>query len=144
VPNRSRTSRKRTCKLVTVSAGILFPHAVQAIQITCKTRKLTTRKWRTGTVYAVTSLTSAQAQPDQLAEWIRGHWCVENRLHWVRDVTYGEDHSQIRTGNGPAPMASLRNLAINLLRMTGTSNIVAALRHHARNPHRPLALLLTT
>ena len=69
---------------------------------------------------------------------------MENRLHWVRDVTYGEDHSQVRTGNGPRTMASLRNLAINILRMTGTSNIAAAPRHHARDPHRPLALLLTT
>jgi predicted transposase YbfD/YdcC len=130
-------AEKRTCKLVTVSTGILFPHAVQAIQITRKTRKLTSRKWRTETVYAVTSLTPTQVRPDQLAEWIRGHWCVENRLHWVRDVTYGEDHSQVRTGNGPRTMASLRNLAINILRMTGTSNIAAALRHHARDPTDP-------
>lgn len=135
---------KRTLKVVTVTAGILFPHAAQAIQITRKIRKLKSRKWRTETVYAVTSLTARQAQPDQLATWIRGHWSVENSLHWVRDVTLGEDLSQIRTGSAPQVMASLRNLAINLHRLAGAINIAAALRHQARNPNRPITLLLTS
>ena len=135
---------KRTLKTVTVSAGILFPHALQAIQITRRTRKLTEKKWRTEVVYAITSLPAAQATPAQLATWIRGHWCVENRLHWVRDVTFDEDRSQIRTGNGPRVMATLRNLAISLLRLTGATNIAHALRHHAWDPLRPLELLLTS
>lgn len=70
---------KRTLKVVAVSTGILFPHAVQAIQITRKTRKLGSKKWRTEVVYAVTSLAAAQATDAQLAAFIRGHWCVENR-----------------------------------------------------------------
>jgi predicted transposase YbfD/YdcC len=135
---------KRTLKVVAVSAGIVFPHALQAIQITRKSRKLNSKKWRTEVVYAVTSLTPAQATDAQLAAFIRGHWCVENRLHWVRDVTFDEDRSQVRTGNGPRVMASLRNLAISLLRLTGASNIAQALRHHAWDPHRPVALLLTS
>jgi predicted transposase YbfD/YdcC len=135
---------KRTLKVVTVTAGILFPHAAQAIQITRKIRKLKSRKWRTETVYAVTSLTAGQAQPHQLAAWIRGHWSIENSLHWVRDVTLGEDLSQIRTGSAPQVMASLRNLAINLHRLAGAINIAAALRHQARNPNRPITLLLTS
>jgi predicted transposase YbfD/YdcC len=72
---------KRTLKVVTISAGILFPYALQAIQITRRTRKLNDKKWHTEVVYAVTSLTPAQATNAQLAAWIRGHWCVENRLH---------------------------------------------------------------
>ena len=135
---------KRTLKVVTVPAGIMFPHAAQAIQVTRKVRKRNTRKWRTETVYAVTDLTADQARPDQLATWLRGHWCIENRLHWVRDVTYGEDLSQIRTGNGPQVMATLRNLAITLLRLTGATNIAKALRHQARDTNRPLTLLLTS
>ena len=135
---------KRTLKVVTVADGIMFPHAAQAIQVTRKVRKRSNRKWRTETVYAVTDLTADQARPDQLATWLRGHWCIENRLHWVRDVTFGEDLSQVRTGNGPQVMATLRNLAISLLRLTGATNIAKALRHHARDTKRALALLLTS
>ena len=135
---------KRTLKVVTVADGIMFPHAAQTIQVTRKVRKRNSRKWRTETVYAVTDLTADQARPDQLATWLRGHWCIENRLHWVRDVTFGEDLSQVRTGNGPQVMATLRNLAISLLRLTGATNIAKALRHHARDTKRALALLLTS
>ena len=63
---------------------------------------------------------------------------MENRLHWVRDVTLDEDHSQVHTGNGPHIMASLRNLALTVLRLTSITNITAALRHHARHRHQPL------
>jgi predicted transposase YbfD/YdcC len=134
---------KRTLKVVTVDDGILFPHAAQAIQVTRKIRKRNSRKWRTETVYAVTDLTADHARPDQLATWLRGHWCIEVRLHWVRDVTFGEDLSQIRTGNGPQVMATLRNLAINLHRLAGATNIAKALRHHARDTKYPITLLLT-
>jgi hypothetical protein len=71
-----------------------------------------------------------------MAAWVRGHWHIENKLHWVRDVTYQEDNSLVRTGNAPRVMASLRSLAISLLRLDGHSNIAAANRHHARDPQR--------
>lgn len=93
--------------------------------------------------YAVTSLTAEQTTPTQLATWARGHWHIENRLHWVRDVTFDEDRSQIRSGNGPRVMASLRNLVINILRINGTTNIAQALRHHAWDPLRPVTVLTT-
>jgi hypothetical protein len=82
-----------------------------------------------------------QAKPVQLAAWIRGHWSIENAVHWVRDVTYDEDRSQIRTGAGPQVMTALRNAAIGALRTAGITNIAAANRHHARDSTRPLALL---
>jgi predicted transposase YbfD/YdcC len=132
---------KRSIKVVTVTAGLAFPHAAQAIQITRRTRRLNGTKWRTETVYAITSLPAERAQPAQLARWIRDHWKIENQLHWVRDVTYGEDVSQARSGNGPHIMASLRNLAISILRFTGHTNIAAALRHTARAPNRALQLI---
>jgi hypothetical protein len=75
--------------------------------------------------------------------WVRGHWEIENRLHWVRDVTYQEDKSLVRTGNAARVMASLRSLAISLLRLDGQANIAAANRHHARDPQRTLKLLQT-
>jgi predicted transposase YbfD/YdcC len=135
---------QRTLKVVTVTAGINFPYAAQALQITRRTRRPRTRKWRTETVYAGTDLTAAQAQPQQLAGWIRGHWHIENQLHWVRDVTFDEDRSQTRTGHGPQVMASLRNLAISALRLAGHTNIAHANRHYANRPERPITLLLTS
>lgn len=85
-------------------------------------------------IYAITSLTPAQASPENLAALIRGHWVIENRLHWVRDVTYDEDRSQIRTANGPRIMATIRNLAISIHRLTGATNIAKATRTAMRNP----------
>lgn len=130
---------RRTLKVTAVAAGLAFPHAAQAIR---RRRPLTGKKWSTETVYAITSLTVIQARPADLARIARGHWGIEDRLHWVRDVTYDEDRSQIRTGNGPRVMASLRNLAITILRLTGHTSIAAALRHHARQPSRPLQTIM--
>jgi predicted transposase YbfD/YdcC len=136
----------RVLKVVTIAAGIAFPHARQAIQVTRRTRPVSARtgrkgRWRTETVYAITDLAPHQARPDELAAWIRGHWQIENGLHWVRDVTFGEDASRVRAGNSPQVMASLRNLAISLHRIAGATNIAKALRHHARDALRPLHLL---
>ena len=118
-----------------------LPHAAQVVQVTRKTRELGTRRWRTVVVYAVTSLAHAQASPARLADLLRGHWSIENGLHWVRDVTFAEDASQLRTGTGPQVMACLRNLAIGAPCRAGPVNLAAALRHHARDPRRPLATL---
>ncbi|WP_054813811.1 ISAs1 family transposase [Nocardia arizonensis] len=74
---------------------------------------------------------------------MRGHWAIENRTHWVRDATFDEDRSQIRTGDAPQVMATLPNTAISLLRLAGHTNIAAALRHHAHDFNRPIELLLT-
>ncbi|MGW3613916.1 transposase [Micromonospora sp. NPDC005163] len=82
-----------------------------------------------------------QATPAHLAGWARSHWSIENKVHWVRDVTYVEDRSQIRISTGPQVMAALRNAAISALRLTGVTNIAAANRHHARDSNRPRALL---
>ncbi|ANY10738.1 transposase [Pseudonocardia sp. HH130630-07] len=132
--------------MVTIAAGIEFPHARQALQITRKTQPASARsgrrgRWHTETVYAITDLGPHQARPDELAAWIRGHWQIENALHWVRDVTFAEDHSTIRTVAGPQVMASLRNLVISLHRLAGATNIAAAVRHHSRDALRPLRLL---
>src|SRR2546421_655336 len=69
-----------------------------------------------------------------LATWLRGHWQIENTLHWVRDVTFGEDHSAVRTGAGPQVMAALRNTAINVSRLAGHTNIAAAQRLYSWTP----------
>jgi hypothetical protein len=131
-------AERRTLKITAVAAGLAFPHAAQAIQIVRRRRPLNSTKWSTETVCAITSLTVIQARPADLARFIRGHWGIEDRLHWVRDVTYDEARSQVRTSNGPRVMASLRNLAIAILRLTGHTSIAAGLRYHARQPSRPL------
>jgi predicted transposase YbfD/YdcC len=130
----------RTLKAVSVRR-FGFPHTAQVIQVTRRIRDLRSRRWRTVTVYAVTSLTHAQASPARLADLIRGHWAIENGLHYVRDVTFVEDASQVRAGTGPQVMACLRNLAVGVLRRSGPVNLAAALRHHSRDPRRPLATL---
>jgi predicted transposase YbfD/YdcC len=132
----------RTLKTLTISTGIEFPHAAQALQIRRRRRRLDQpNRFATETVYAITDLRVHQAKPAQLAGWMRGHWHIENKVHWVRDVTYDEDRSQIRTGTGPQVMAALRNTAISALRAAGITNIAAANRHHARDSTHPLALL---
>jgi predicted transposase YbfD/YdcC len=140
---------KRTVKAVTVEAGLAFPHAAQAIQIVRRSRPIKPgtgkrAKWRTETVYAITTLTAQEAQPAELARWLKGHWSIENQLHWVRDVTLGEDLHQARTGNGPHVLASCRNLLISLLRLAGHTSIARALRQHARHPDQAIALVTST
>ena len=140
---------ERTAKVVTVTeqaGGLGFPGAAQAIQVTRRTKRITPKPgkknpWRTETVYAIVTLPAEQATPAELATWIRSHWFIENRLHWIRDVTLGEDLHQARTGNGPHILAILRNLVISVLRLTGHDNIARALRHHGRHPDQAIALL---
>jgi predicted transposase YbfD/YdcC len=91
------------------------------------------------TAYYVTSLLAGEADPARLAELIRGHWGIENRLHWVRDVTFDEDRCQVRSA--PRVLAALRNLAIGALRHAGATNIAKALRSVGREPTRALAVL---
>lgn len=93
------------------------------------------------TIYGVTSLTPDKALPSRLLEFNRGHWSIENRLNYVRDVTFDEDRSQIRTRNAPCVMATFRNFAISLLRWSGRTNMAKALREMAAKPHLALHLL---
>jgi hypothetical protein len=86
------------------------------------------------TVYAITSLTFAQASPARLADYLRGALDDRNGLHWVRDVTFAEDSSQVRTGAGPHVMATLRNLAIGVLSPRGAGQ---PRRHPASPRPRP-------
>lgn len=91
--------------------------------------------------YGITSLSVAEASPQRVAELVRGHWSIENSLHWVRDVTFDEDRSQIRTGSGPRMMATLRNLVISILRLQGFKNIAKAVRQIAWNTGDALHLI---
>lgn len=131
----------RTIKVIQAPAWTEFTGAAQVAQL----RRTVTRagKKSVEVVYLITSATHATAPPAVLAGWVQNHWGIENRLHWVRDVTFDEDRSTIRTGTTPHVMASLRNTAITLLRLSEWTNIAAGLRHHARNPEQAITCLLT-
>jgi predicted transposase YbfD/YdcC len=135
----------RRLQVVTCTGALAldFPHAVQALRIRRRRLNLLTGRWSTVTVYAITNLTAAQAGPADLADALRGHWAIEI-LHNIRDTTYAEDASRLRTGNAPRVMATLRNTAISLLRLAGITTIAKALRRNSRNPYRPLQLLGAT
>ncbi|MHB1615013.1 MAG: transposase [Actinomycetes bacterium] len=142
-PHRRQEPRgveERIVKLTAAAAGIAFPGAALAIRTTRRRKPLPGGKWRTETVHAITDPTHGQTRPAQLADAARAHWGIENRLHWVRDVTFDEDRSQIRTGHGPAVMATLRNLAISLHRTAGATAIARACRTVSRHPNRVLPL----
>ncbi|MFD7057528.1 ISAs1 family transposase [Streptomyces mirabilis] len=133
----------RRLKVCTVRPGLLFPHAVQAMEIKRRRTHRKTSKVETKTLYAITSLPPEQASPAQLAELVGNHWSVE-ALHHVRDVTFGEDASRVRTGTAPRPMATLRNLAIGLMRQAGWTNIAAATDHYRSRPQHATAMLRLT
>jgi len=128
---------RRTSKAVLAPAWVEFEGAAQVAQV----RRTVTRKGTrpSGVVYVITS--DAGADAATLAACIQGHWHIESELYWVRDVAYQEDKSLVRTGNAPRVVASLRSLAISLLRLDGHADIAAANRHHARDPQRTLTLL---
>ena len=131
----------RTIKVVAAPAWVDFPGAAQIAQV----RRTVTRGGTKSVevVYLITSADHHGAPPTTLAAWVQGHWGIENRLHWVRAVTFDEDRSQVRTGNAPQVMATLRNTVISLLRLTRATSIAKALRHHARHPDQAIACLLT-
>ena len=116
----------------------MFPHARQAARITrtvTRTRtartgrqRTTVRETSTETVYAITSLSAREAAPDCIAAYIRGQWSIENQVHWVRDVTFREDASKVRAGSRPRVLATLRNLAIGLIRQAGHTSIAGTIR----------------
>ena len=85
--------------------------------------------------YAITSVPRTQADAATLLGWHRGHWGIENRVHWVRDVTMGEDDNRTWVGSGPQVLAALRNATINHLRVAGSTNIAASLRRNAARVH---------
>ena len=140
-PHRSHgRTETRTLKVVTAPRGIGFPHARQAIQIT-RERVTGTGERSAEIIYAICSATFELARPNMIAAWLRDHWGIENAVHWVRDVTFDEDRSTVRTGTAPQVLASLRNTAMNLHRLHGADNIAEACRTTAFSTDRGLSLI---
>jgi predicted transposase YbfD/YdcC len=141
--SRGQHGDRRETRLLLASAALNeyldWPHLGQV----CATVRRITHKGRTRTEvsYALTSLSPDRADATRLLALWRGHWGIENRLHWVRDVTFDEDRCQARTGATPQALAALRNTVIGTLRRAGHTNIAAALRSFAARPHDALRLL---
>ncbi|MFD4241491.1 ISAs1 family transposase [Streptomyces sp. NPDC058525] len=114
-----RKETRVTRALTVTELGLDFPHAVQAARILRHRTDLRTGKVTRQTVYALTDLTAREASPQRLGQLARSQWMIENRLHLVRDTTFTEDASKIRTGHGPDNMATLRSFTINQLRAAG-------------------------
>lgn len=124
----------RTIRVSTALNDYLdFPHVKQVAHLNRQVTNLDGSKARSEDVYLITSLSTKKASPQRLLELNRNHWHIENKLHWVRDVTFDEDRSRIRKGHGAHMMASLKNLAISILRTVGFQNIAKGLRSCARN-----------
>jgi len=132
---------RRTIRVQPAPEGIDFPYVSQVFLIERYVTEVATKKETAVAVLGVTSRDGTRASAEQLATFAREHWGIENKLHYVRDVTYDEDASQVRTLNGPRVMASFRNLAIGALRLAGETSIAAGLRNAGRAFARPLRLL---
>jgi predicted transposase YbfD/YdcC len=109
----------------------------------CRLRRRTLRRgvWRSEVAYAITSVERNRAAPAALLHWWRGHWGIENKVHWVRDETFGEDRSRVRSASAAQVLAGVRNLVINWLRTRKVDNLAAALRENSWNPHPLFAML---
>ena len=144
---------RRTIQVMDAPAHIAkrFPHARQVALIErYVTRTVRVRKGKRWVkkaiksavaVFIITSLDAREAAPGHLAGYVRGHWTIENKVHWVRDVTFREDASRVRTGSRPRIMATLRNLAIGLIRQAGYTKIAATIRKIKHDPALLIAIL---
>jgi hypothetical protein len=121
----SRTVRVTGC------GDALFPGARQVFRLRRDVGGLDGVRTSKQVVYAITSLPADLAPPAHLNHYVRRHWTVENRLHYVRDVTFREDSSQLRTGSAPRALATFRNLSISTIRFAGRANIA----HTRRDLH---------
>jgi predicted transposase YbfD/YdcC len=118
-----------------------FPYVEQVFKVCRKVINQKTGVITQERVFGITSLNPQQAGAAEIGTLVRGHWAIENKLHWSRDVLFDEDNSQVRTHFGAQVMASLRNTAISLLRLRGETALAPALRRIARNPHLAIALV---
>jgi predicted transposase YbfD/YdcC len=118
-----------------------WPGVKQVLRRTCRRTNLRTGQTTVQVRYAITSLAPDQVSLVQLAQLWRNHWTIENRVHYVRDVSFGEDAGRMRTGNAVEVLAALRNAVIALLRCEGWPCLPTATRHFAAHPQLALQLI---
>lgn len=134
----------RCVRVAKIPEGVNFPHAKQVVVVYRERSDLAEVMSSAETSYYITSVPASRAGAKKLAGHVRGHWGIENKVHWVRDWTFDEDRHQLRATSSTArALASLRNLAISLLRMAGATNIARETRWVSRDHNRAAALLGT-
>jgi len=138
-----RLERRQLERSAALAGYLAWPDAAQVLRRTCRRVIVATGEIQEEVTYGVTSLAVADAAAAQLEALWRGHWTIENKVHYVRDVTLAEDACQVRVGSAPQALAALRNGLITLLRAVGWALIPDALRHYGAYAHRALALLAT-
>ena len=121
-----------------------WPHVAQVCRVERERVIVRTGEIERKVTFAITSLPPARADARALLTLLRDHWGIENKLHYVRDVTFDEDRSAVRTEAAPQVCAACRNLVIALLRRVGATNIAAACRTFAGRPRTAIALVATT
>ena len=141
-----RIEERRLTAVSVTPACLEWPGAAQAFlverRVTHLNRPVSSPKRHTrALVYGVTSLSRSEAGAADLLQLNRGHWTIENKSHWVRDVVLGEDASQVANGRIARAMAALRSTVLNLLRRAKTVNIAAATRRMAARPWEAVGLL---
>ncbi len=136
-----RIERRQLAASTALADYLHWPGLQQVFRLERTVTSKKTGMQRHEVVYGVTSLASNKADAARLLRLVRQHWRIENKSHWVRDVTFDEDRSQVRRGTIPQLMAALRNVAIGLMRLAGHKNIAAATRRFAVQPWTALALL---
>lgn len=130
---------RRTIQVMPAPEGI-FPYAEQVFLVERYVNDLDGNPKSAVAALGLTCLSTAQADPERLATLVRGHWGIES-LHWLRDVVFDEDRSQLRKGSAPQVLAGLHNLAVGVLHAAGRTKIASSLRWVSRNPLRALDIL---
>jgi predicted transposase YbfD/YdcC len=130
----------REIQTTTRLTGYLDWPGVKQVCLLKRTRRIK-GKTSVETVCAVTSLGPERASARQLLAISRGYWDIENRLHWVRDMSFGEDACRVRSGEAPEILAAIRNATLRLLRSSGLTELAASLRRHAAKPMEALRLV---
>jgi predicted transposase YbfD/YdcC len=136
-----RLEQRRLRASTTLNDYLDWPGLGQVLERTCRRVDLTTGEISEEVSYGVTSLRPDQASPAVLEGLWRGHWAIENRVHHVRDVSFGEDAIGAWRGNTAHALASLHNAILNLLRAAGWRRIADAIRYYAARVDRALALI---
>jgi len=119
-----------------------WPHLGQVFRLQRVIQRQKTGRITYQVVFGVTSLTAAECSPERLMHLLRTHWHIENRLHYVRDVTFHEDACQIREPKRQRLLASLNNLVIGLIRQCDFDYVPEARRFFSANYDEALQLLL--
>ena len=133
-------TRRLTCSTM-LNEYLDWPGLQQVFEYTTERKNIATGDTEIYKQYGITSLSPERATAADLLKYKRGHWTIENRSHWIRDVVFGEDASQVRAADIPAIMAALRNTAIALLRFAGHTHIAKTTRYLAAKPKQALKLL---